>query len=203
MALNYQIIYLNGSTSVGKTTLARTLQDKLSEPFLLIGYDQIIDMMPKKFSDSMYEPGDPALGWKPKKNMQGFGWETIKAKDGSPLYKPISGPFGDKVKKALHDIVLLLACSKLYIIIDDVSLGKKHVDKWRRLLKGFKVLWVGLTAPIEIIEMRERARKDRKIGSARWQAEHVHAGVKYDLMLDTYAQTVEENAERIIKLVET
>mgnify|MGYP003342011459 CR=1 FL=1 len=47
----YQIIYLNGPSSSGKTSLVKALQDKLSQPFLHVGVDKIIGMMPAKLND--------------------------------------------------------------------------------------------------------------------------------------------------------
>lgn len=44
-----KIIILNGVSSSGKTTLAKTLQERLNEPFFWIGGDAFIDMMPEKF----------------------------------------------------------------------------------------------------------------------------------------------------------
>lgn len=87
------------------------------------------------------------------------------------------------------------------MIIDDVSIGKKEVDEWRKALAHYHVLWVGLTAPLEILEDREKIRPDRRIGSARWQAEHVHEGVVYDLMLDTVEHTLLENVHRIKNVI--
>jgi chloramphenicol 3-O phosphotransferase len=40
-----KIIYLNGPSSSGKTTLAKALQDAFEEPFLHVGIDKIIDRM--------------------------------------------------------------------------------------------------------------------------------------------------------------
>lgn len=37
-----QIIYLNGPSSSGKTTLAKALQHAFEEPFLHVGIDKII-----------------------------------------------------------------------------------------------------------------------------------------------------------------
>jgi len=44
-----KIIFLNGVSSAGKTTLAKTLQLKLSEPFYWISVDTFIMMTPDKF----------------------------------------------------------------------------------------------------------------------------------------------------------
>lgn len=44
-----QIIYINGPSSSGKTTLAKALQQVFDQPFLHIGIDRVIGMMPVKF----------------------------------------------------------------------------------------------------------------------------------------------------------
>ena len=57
--------------------------------------------------------------------------------------------------------------------------------------------FVGLFAPLDILETRERGRGDREIGLARWQHERVHQGMIYDLEIDTTTTTPLENAQRI------
>ena len=146
---NYQIIYLNGPSSAGKSTLARALQQKLEKPFLVIGIDQIIFMMPEKLND-----------WHNETMALGFSWQPVKDAAGNvTAYKIDKGSFGKRMCQAFKDIAVTLASSGNYVIIDDVSFGKKEVDEWRRTLKKFKVLWVGVTAPIEIIEAREKERE--------------------------------------------
>jgi chloramphenicol 3-O phosphotransferase len=186
------IIYLNGPSSAGKTTLARELQNKLEQPFLVLGIDQMIFMMPAKLND-----------WQHETEALGFSWLPVKDERGiTTAYKIHLGPFGKHMVRALKDIAVTLARSGHNLIIDDVSFGKEQVNEWRKALKDFNVLWVGITAPLEIIEKREKERADRKIGSARYQAEHVHTGVIYDRMIDTYQQTLEENVALIEQLLQ-
>ena len=182
MKKNYQIIYLNGPSSAGKTTLARALQNKLRTLFLMIGIDQIIFMMPEKAND-----------WNEAANAPGFSPQPVAGDKQEVMeYKIHYGPFGKRMMQALKDIVVALAKSDYSIIVDDVSIGKEEVDAWHSALKNFQVLWVGLIAPITVLEQREKDRGDRKPGLARWQAKHVHVGVKYDLMIDTYEKSVDE-----------
>ena len=44
-----KIIFLNGVSSSGKTTLAKSLQKQLIEPFYWIAIDTFIEMMPQKY----------------------------------------------------------------------------------------------------------------------------------------------------------
>jgi chloramphenicol 3-O phosphotransferase len=189
MKHNYQIIYLNGPSSAGKSTLARALQNKLSQPFLVLGIDQIIFMMPEKLNDWTNYTLAPGFSWQPVKNAQ----EMITA------YKIVTGPFGIRMTQALKDIAIALATTEHYLIIDDVSFGNEQVAEWRKALHAFTVLWIGVTAPVSILEQREKERGDRKIGSAQWQAEHVHTDVCYDLMIDTSVHTIDEHVNTIMR----
>jgi len=86
----YQIVYLNGSSSCGKTTLARALQEKLESSFLVFGIDQIISMMPEKMND-----------WHNETNASGFSWHSVKDKNGQiTAYKIQTGPYGEKMVKS-------------------------------------------------------------------------------------------------------
>lgn len=184
---DYQIIYLNGPSSAGKSTLARALQNKLKEPFLVIGIDQLIFMMPEKMND-----------WHKEIEAPGFSWQPVKDEQGNSIaYKIHTGPFGKRMIQAFKDVVVALARSGLNIIVDDVSLGKEQIDVWREILKKFRVLWIGITAPIDVLEQREKERGDRKLGSAKYQAEHVHESVEYDLMLNTHEKNIDENVDII------
>lgn len=44
---------------------------------------------------------------------------------------------------------------------------------------------MGVHAPLDLLEARELQRGDRMIGLARWQYGRTHAGMTYDLEVDT------------------
>jgi len=46
-----KIILLNGVSSSGKTTLAKSLQARLTEPFYWLAVDTFIDMLPEKYNN--------------------------------------------------------------------------------------------------------------------------------------------------------
>lgn len=181
MNKKFQIIYLNGPSSSGKTTLGRALQEQLIEPYLLIGIDDLIDMMPKKSNN-----------WYQDVETEGFSFNQTLSKDNKKVYRINAGPYGQRIIQAFKDMVITLASSGFNIIIDDVAFGKEPAVLWRQTLSPFNVLWVGVTAPIEVLEQRELKRTDRKNGSARWQAELVHQDVVYDIMVDTHKQSIAE-----------
>lgn len=171
---NYQIIYLNGPSSSGKTTLSHLLQEELDPPFLHIGIDRVIGMMPDKLND-----------WEGGPAPQGFSWKNSIDETGHPVQEIQLGAFAKKISDTLKEIVLTMARMGHYIIIDDVAFGKQDVDRWRTALKGYKVLWIGIHTPLSLLEQREKERGNRMIGSARAQYYQVHNGVDYDLEFDT------------------
>ena len=46
-----KIIFLNGVSSSGKTTLAKSLQERLTEPLFWLAADTFIDMVPEKYNN--------------------------------------------------------------------------------------------------------------------------------------------------------
>jgi chloramphenicol 3-O phosphotransferase len=83
------------------------------------------------------------------------------------------------------------------LIVDDVMLGGGAAQHYRELLAQHEVHFVGLFAPLDVLEARERKRGDRLIGLARWQYHRVHSGMTYDLELDTFIASPRVCAHRI------
>jgi chloramphenicol 3-O phosphotransferase len=71
-------------------------------------------------------------------------------------------------------------------VIVDYVMG----ERWRladcvRTLAGFDVVLVGVRCPVEELERRERERGNRPVGLAAFQFPIVHAGMRYDIEVDT------------------
>jgi|SRR5579862_51040 len=181
-----KIIYLNGPSSSGKTTLAKALQESFPEPYLHLGIDKIIGFMPAKMNN--WEGGPAPLG---------FSYESATDPTGHPIYQIHSGPFAKKITRSLKDIALLLASQQYNLIIDDVAFGAIQVEEWKQALKDYTVLYVGVLTPLAILEKREKERGDRFLGSARGQYFQVHENVAYDLEIDTHVHSLKENVEKI------
>ena len=181
-----KIIYLNGPSSSGKTTIAKALQESFSEPYLHIGIDKIIGFMPAKLNN-----------WEGDIAPLGFSWESAIDPTGTSVYQIHSGPFAKRIARTLKDMALLLASQSYNFIIDDVAFGSMEVDEWKQVFKDYKVLYVGVVTPLHILEERELARGDRFLGGARGQYFKVHENVAYDLEVDSYTHSLEENIEMI------
>ena len=181
-----QIIYLNGPSSSGKTTLAKALQQAFEEPFLHISIDKIIGWMPEKVNN-----------WTGGEAPTGYSWKKTVDASGNPIQELQAGPFAQKIGKTFQEVVLALAKMGHHIVIDDVSFGKQQLDEWKKALKDFRVLWVGVNAPLPILEQREKERGNRIQGSARGQFHKVHVDTTYDLEIDTHQASISENTEKI------
>lgn len=179
-------IYLNGPSSVGKTTLARMLQEVLHPNYLHIGLDRIIGMMPLKTND-----------WEGRNlPKDGFYWLETCDMQGHKMLQLQQGHYAKQILNAYRSLSLNLLNDNFSVIIDDVSFGSDDVKKWQNILADHDVLWVGLSAPLETLEIRERDRK-RPAGSSRDQFYRVHEDVKYDLTFNTAVNTPTEIANRI------
>jgi chloramphenicol 3-O phosphotransferase len=84
------------------------------------------------------------------------------------------------------------------LILDEVFLGGgASQQRVAAALSGLPVVWVGVRCAPDVATARERARPDRVVGMARVQAEQVHEGVSYDLVVDTTATSAADCARAI------
>ena len=172
-----QIIILNGVGSVGKTSVAKALQEVTSEPFLRVSMDAFLDMLPSSLT------GHP----------DGMVFESV-LEDAQPATAIRTGVVVERMMRGMRHAVAALASQSNRLIVDDVWLGQGEVDDYRRLLARYETRLVGLFAPLDVIEARERARGDRMLGLARWQYGRAHLGTTYDLEIDTTSITAQEAA---------
>lgn len=174
-----RIIVLNGNGSVGKSSIAKALQQITAEPFLHVSMDVFLDMMPP----SMFEGPD------------GMVFKKLE-EDGRPVVEITVGPTAQRVLLGMRHAMAALARHGNNLIVDDVMLDGDAAE-YAEVFKGLTVNWVGVFAPLDVLEERERARGDRDLGLSRWLARHVHRGIKYDLEIDTSRATPVECAARI------
>ncbi len=174
------VIILNGVGSVGKTSTARALQDVAVKPFLHVSVDTFAAMLPERMF------GHP----------DGMIFETIQ-EDGKPSIVIQTGPVMARTMRGMRHAIAALAAQGNDLVVDDVMMEASEADEYRALLTQATLRFVGLFAPLDVLEARERARGDRELGLARWQFDRVHRGQAYDLEIETTDTTPVENARRI------
>ena len=178
-----RIIYLNGASSAGKTSIARELQRVLEEPHLLLGIDTFIRMLPQ----SLFGSAD--------------GWRFVPAGEGA--LRAERGPRADRVFGAMYAAVAVLSGSGNHVIFDDVMTSPEMLRRLVEAWHGHDVLLVGVRCPVEVAEARERARGDRAIGLARGSSALVHQHLEYDIEVDSGTLSVTACANEIATFLES
>jgi chloramphenicol 3-O phosphotransferase len=175
------VILLHGTTSSGKTTVARAIQRLSDCPWLRLGIDTFWTGVHERW----FEFGDGA--------DEGFRWLD----DG----QIVPGPVGQQLAAAMRAAVAAVARLGFPVITDDVFIDPEWADAWRRVLAGVPTVWVGVFAPLEIVEERERRRGDRIRGEARAQYDVIHRGIEYDVTVDTSRHDADACAQAILSHV--
>jgi chloramphenicol 3-O phosphotransferase len=180
------IIFLNGASSAGKTGLGTALQDILDEPYLLLGLDTCLHMVPARWS------GGPRG---PHRHL-GFEYLELPPEDGHPLLGIGYGPVGWRIMVGFHRAVAEFVRAGNPVVIDEMLLDGRVRDHWLSVLAPFQPLLIGVYCDLDELERREYQRGNRP-GLARWSAQRVHSGIHYDLTIDTTAKTSMQCAEEL------
>jgi chloramphenicol 3-O phosphotransferase len=114
----------------------------------------------------------------------GITFETVQ-QDGKPVVMITAGPVAARAMRGMRHAIATMAAEGNNLIVDDVLLGDDKAREYAELLRPFETFLVGVFAPLDVLEARERRRGDRLIGLARWQYDRVHKGMHYDLEVDT------------------
>lgn len=175
-----QIIILNGSSSAGKSSTAKALQKMADGYFLHVAFDAFLEMFPQRL-------------WN---HPDGISFQRDDGSDGRLIDVQL-GRTALRALAGMRSAVGALAKQGNNLIVDDLMLSAHDQQDYRNFLRGLEYRFVGLRAPIEVLEQRERQRGDRVIGLARWQFDRVHYGVEYDLEIDTSSHSAEDCARLI------
>jgi chloramphenicol 3-O phosphotransferase len=152
-----RVIFLNGASSSGKSTLARALQEALAEPFLHVSSDHLVasGMLPVR-----RDPHGP-FAW----------WEQVRP----------------RFFAGFHRCLPALAAAGNDLIVEHIIEFRTWRTELALLLDGLDVFLIGVHCDLAEIDRRERARGDRRIGEGRTHVETdlIHSLGPYDLDIDT------------------
>jgi len=173
------IIFLNGCTSAGKSSIAKSLQEQIDLPYLVTGIDVAFAMIPTRFHNH-------PEGFEFGRNEHGHVYLSI-------------GDVGRKALDAHQLAASAIAKSGFHMILDEVVLDAQLRNGWKKHLAGLDVFSVGVHCELLILEQREKARGDRVIGQALGQFGLVHQDMDYDMEVDTSDISPAQAASRILK----
>ena len=166
------VIVLNGTSSSGKTTIARAFQEVAAPRiFLNFSIDNILGSLPQSAIDRI---------------VSGEDISDIRLPDLIRAFYACTGQLLDLG----HDL-----------IIDHAITAQYHADLLASAIEKHQTILVGLDCPPHVSGEREKARGDRRIGLAEQQRARIHSLLQYDLMIDTSAVSPQEAAARILQMV--
>lgn len=156
-------VVLNGGSSAGKTSIARCLQDRLMpDPWLTFAVDDLITALPPS-----------AIGHESVITFNPDGIVGI-------------GPTFDRLEANWIDGLTAMARAGTGIILDELFLdGRTSQRRLRSRLAGLDILWVGVHCDPEVARVRAATRPNRNADTAASRAYAVHAGVTYEIDVDT------------------
>lgn len=171
-----KIIFLNGTSSAGKTTLAHALQELLPEPWLHVALDQFRDGLPARFRGLNAPVGTDG--------ERGLNVVPVVDKD-RPHTQIRFGETGKRVLRGMRRAIVALVNEGNNVIIDDIILEQEFLDDYLDVFDGIRVYFVGVKCPIEVIDQREQSRPGRFPGTAYGHFITCHAHGVYDIEVDT------------------
>jgi len=163
------VVFLNGTTSAGKTRIARALPPILDPLHLRLDIDDGFAMLPLHLNNA----------------PDGFFFDIDATWRGS---------VGRATLTAHADSAAAIARSGIGLILDEVVLVADIRAEWFALLAGINVFRVGVYCAIKELERREGARGDRLIGQAHDQFGLIHREMRYALGIDSTTRTPEQSA---------
>ena len=150
-------ILLNGTSSSGKTSLAKALQERLLVVFLNFSIDSIIYMLPPSDLASMMQ--------------------------GTPIAR---GEYRyDRLVDGFHAAVAGLLASGNRLIVDNALTRIDWQTGFDTAVMGYRTFRIGVMCEPNEAKRRERSRRDRAIGTVDYELPLVHEGMAYDLVVDT------------------
>jgi chloramphenicol 3-O phosphotransferase len=174
------IILLNGTVSAGKTSVARAIQHVMPEPYVHLGADILGAMCPPRYAGGTHA-------------AEGFAWVPVPNAS-PPQTALLVGEYGHRLVEGLHHAIAAVARTGHHVVVDHIFQERHWLEHCLATWRDLSLYLIGLRCPLAVTEQRERDRRDRATGVARWQHGRVHAHARYDLEIDTSMHTPKECA---------
>jgi len=155
------VIFLNGTSSAGKTSIAKVLQELYPTPLLHTGIDTLYDMLPAK---SVGDMPSAALGY--RYIMRNGVLDHIEV-----------GAYAERLLSCTVPMAGVLLQHRNDLVIDEILFAGEErlfLYQYADLFAGVRAYFIKVDCPLEILEAREAQRPDRHRGVARAQYGHVH-----------------------------
>jgi chloramphenicol 3-O phosphotransferase len=92
-----------------------------------------------------------------------------------------------------HRSIPAFAAAGNDLIVEHIVEKQSWADQLATLIGDLDVFWVGVHAPLAVLEQRERERGNRTVGESAYHLK-THGFCRYDIEIDTTAKPIEESA---------
>ena len=172
-----RIIFLNGVTSSGKTSIAKAIQNISREHIYHLSNDMFHGLERQMINEKLVE--EAHIGeYMAESIVLMYHAARVLAEQGTSIV--IDG-----------------------MLIEDDGFAAKyrqsHYKIMQDILSGFNIIMVEVLCPLEECRRRNIARGDRDENQSHEQNKLMNTTVNYDLSIDTYAETVEECSRKILQ----
>ncbi len=180
------VIVLTGTSSSGKSSVAKLLQKQLGEEFLFFEVDNYMKMLGEKYNNFNLN------------NPEAFIPNNIiyakKLDDGT--FDTITGPVYQKLYKTIPLVLNNLVNNGFNIIVDSLINDKEEIILYKKILNK-QVKFVYLQALPETLLAREKARNDRVPGSALNWLKKFNCQQETNLTIDVDNLSIQQIVEKI------
>ena len=166
-----KIIFLNGVTSTGKTSIAKAIQESSDLIYYHVSNDMFHDMISNKF---WAENGRKCV-----------------AKSIITMYHAVKGMCENGIN-VIIDGMLLEMCEYIQ------EYGNLHYDIMQSILSCIDIFMVEVFCPLDECRRRNIARGNRGEYDSEEQNNEMNKNVNYNLKVDTFVNSAEECAEQIL-----
>ena len=190
-----RVILLNGTSSAGKTTVARMIQQLRPEPIQHIALDQFRDGLPDRFRGLNSPEGTPGA--------RGLNVVPVHApaEPGGPQMPGTAIRFGDvglRMLTGMRQAIAAFAKAGNDVVVDDMRLDPNYVGDYLTALAGIDVTFAAIHCDAATLNRRETERPGRFPGTAVLHMDSVHAGCVYDVQVDTSTMSPRQCTESIL-----
>jgi chloramphenicol 3-O phosphotransferase len=195
------IIILNGPSASGKSSIQNELQKKFKPLYLKVGIDSFFDAL-------IAEPNLSSFAETKEMSQYANNGELIrrvriiKDAEGNQIVPLEIGPAGDRIMSGMHYSIAAYANRGNNLIVDYILYKPEYLPDLVEALQSNRVYFIGIKAPLAILEERERKRGTSPIGHARSHYNTVHKDMIYDLELDVSETNPEQSAQKIIDFID-
>ncbi|PZT53265.1 chloramphenicol phosphotransferase CPT family protein [Paenibacillus silvae] len=175
------IIFLNGTSSSGKSSIAEEIKKQAEVPLHHLSVDQFF-LNYEQFIDNTYPDMQPT-----------------RELDANAMTDILINPIGS----LYYATIKLFSEMGLNVIVDTVISNDKFFNDFYDVLADYPIMFVGVHCSKEELTRREQRRENRAAGLALSQFDYVYAYEEYDLEVNTEELSSAACAEKILQYMQS